>query len=85
MGRVTKFAGPSLGLLMLILFHSISVRGQAENETTPGVPAESPQARNSIRVQSNEVVAPVSVTNSAGEVVLDLSQKDFHIFDNGVE
>jgi VWFA-related protein len=31
------------------------------------------------------VVVPVTVTDKNGELVLDLSQKDFHVFDNGVE
>jgi VWFA-related protein len=41
--------------------------------------------KNQIRVHANEVVAPVSVTDKTGEAVLDLSQKDFHVFDDGVE
>jgi VWFA-related protein len=50
--------------------------------------AQSPQLSQSpekIRTRVNEVIVPVTVTNKAGDLILDLSQKDFHVFDNGVE
>jgi VWFA-related protein len=37
-----------------------------------------------IRVPSNLVETPVTVTDSKGEFVFDLSESDFHILDNGV-
>jgi VWFA-related protein len=36
-------------------------------------------------VQTNEVVAAVTVLNKHGDLVLDLAQSDFHLYDNGVE
>jgi VWFA-related protein len=52
----------------------------------PGVvPEQAPPPKNPIRVQANEVVAPVIVTDKNGEMILSLKQKDFHIFDDGVE
>ena len=33
----------------------------------------------------NEVIVPVTVTDKKGELVLDLAQTDFHVFDKGVE
>jgi hypothetical protein len=42
-------------------------------------------AQKNICVHSNEVVVPVTVLNNRGEQVLDLAQKDFHVFDNGAE
>lgn len=36
-----------------------------------------------IRVQVNEVIVPVTVTDSKGRFVSDLQQKDFEIFDEG--
>jgi VWFA-related protein len=52
----------------------------------PGVqPEQAPPPKNTIRVQANEVVAPVVVTDSTGEMILSLRQKDFHVFDDGVE
>jgi VWFA-related protein len=50
-----------------------------------GVPQPRPAAKGQIRVVTNEVVAAVTVTDPTGEIVLNLSQKDFHIFDDGVE
>jgi len=44
-----------------------------------------PQAKDSIRTHVNEVVVPVTVTDKNGELALDLTQKDFHVFDGGVE
>lgn len=44
-----------------------------------------PTAQNKIRVQTNEVVAAVSVFDKRGNLVLDLVESDFHVFDNGVE
>jgi hypothetical protein len=31
------------------------------------------------------VIVPVTVTDASGEFVLDLSEKDLHVFDDGVE
>jgi VWFA-related protein len=44
-----------------------------------------PLGQKRIRVFTEEVIAPVTVLNSRGELVLDLERKDFHVFDNGVE
>src|SRR5712692_7534201 len=51
----------------------------------PGVPAQQPKVKPEIRVKVDLVNAPVTVTDSSGELVLDLGQGDFRIFDNGVE
>jgi VWFA-related protein len=55
----------------------------------PGVTPEkiptAEQQKNAIRVRVNEVIAPVTVTNHSGEMLLDLSKENFHIFDNGVQ
>lgn len=45
--------------------------------------AQQPQAP--IRVQVNEVVVPVTVTDEKGRFVSDLEQSDFKIFDQGKE
>src|ERR1700733_2241443 len=36
-------------------------------------------------IRTTEVIAPVTVQDRDGELVLDLEQKDFHVFDNGAE
>src|ERR1700733_2661746 len=90
MGRLNKFAF-SLIMLVCTMFQGSFVRGQGPNQTALPIPASTiqtakpPQAKNPIRVQSSEVVVPVSVMDKSGENVLDLTQNDFHVFDNGVE
>jgi VWFA-related protein len=50
-------------------------------------PAEGglPVSQKKIRVSTDEVIVPATVLNERGQLVLDLAQKDFHVFDNGVE
>jgi VWFA-related protein len=49
----------------------------------------SPQAgkksQKPIRVRATEIMAPVTARDRNGELVLNLTQKDFHVFDNGAE
>ena len=54
-------------------------QGQTQQSAKPAAPA------NSIRTQVNEITTPVTVVNKEGEFVLDVPQKDFHVFDNGAE
>ena len=56
-----------------------------DSDGGPAAQDRSPQSQNEIRVYTNEVIAPVTVLDKRGQLVLDLEQKDFHIFDNGVE
>jgi hypothetical protein len=46
---------------------------------------EGRRAGSEIHVYTNEVIAPVTVLDKRGQFVLDLEQKDFRVFDNGVE
>jgi len=43
------------------------------------------QPQQAIRVQVNEVVVPVTVTNDKGKFITDLEQSDFKLFDQGKE
>lgn len=43
------------------------------------------QQKHAIRVRVNEVTAPVTVVDSGGEMVLDLKQDNFRVYDNGAE
>jgi VWFA-related protein len=70
--------GPLLGQA------SVQTTGQTLSQTQSAPPAP-PIDNNPIRVFTNEVVVPVTVTDATGEFVLDLTQQDFHVFDNGVE
>ena len=51
----------------------------------PRAKAAAGQTPARIRTHVNEVIVPVTVTDKKGELVLDLAQTDFHIFDKGVE
>ncbi len=46
---------------------------------------QSELAKQAIRVRVSEVTAPVTVRDASGEMVLDLLQDNFHVFDNGKE
>jgi len=88
MGRRTK-----LGAGRLVLLLAAVPAGFAWAQAPPGPlppkpgvavqqpPKEQPQ----IRVKVELVNTPVTVRDSAGELVLDLAPRDFRIFDNGVE
>jgi VWFA-related protein len=49
----------------------------------PSLQSQDPRAR--IRATVSEVVVPVTVKNGAGELVTDLQQRDFRIFEDGIE
>jgi VWFA-related protein len=50
----------------------------------PGAP-QTPGAQAPIKVSVNEVIVPVTVTDSKGRFVSNLEKRDFHIFDEGKE
>src|ERR1700730_10112596 len=55
-------------------------------QAKPSAPAasEKPSTQpNNIKVQVNEVIVPVTVTDEKGRFVSDLDEKDFRIFDEG--
>jgi VWFA-related protein len=43
------------------------------------------EQEHTIKVRVNEVIVPVTVLNSKGEMIFDLKKDNFHIYDNGVE
>jgi VWFA-related protein len=45
----------------------------------------SPSTKGQIRVVTNEVIVPVTATDRSGDFLLDIPQKEFHVFDDGVE
>ena len=90
MRRMLKLAGWCAAMLIASGMCAFCV--DAQDSGQPGsAPAETESAQNpataqnKIRVQTNEVVAAVSVFDKRGDLVLDLAQSDFHVFDNGVE
>jgi len=63
---------------------NITLRGLVVFSTVVAL-ALAQQPQQPIRVQVNEVVVPVTVTDEKGRFVSDLEQKDFKLFDQGKE
>jgi hypothetical protein len=96
MGVRERAASLCLLVCMLALLCSVPVLGQSCGEDSEAKPISSlaapaspvnhlpnPQAR--FYVRTEEVIVPVTVTDKQGALVLDLPQRDFHVFDNGTE
>lgn len=65
----------------LVLSFGAALGGAGYSHTQSAAPLPKPP----IRVITNDVSVPVTVTDQHGEMVLDLTQNDFHVFDDGVE
>lgn len=79
-------------LLLLALAAAGPSNSNAKRKSNPFAEApagnqsqQAPQANARIRAHVNEVSVPVTVTDKKGELVLDLTRKDFQLFDKGVE
>ena len=80
------------GLLMALMAAATGLQSAAQSSEPGGAqggngaaasdPAPMEQTPG-IRIRSNLVVSPVTVTDSTGEFVYDLSEADFRIFDDG--
>ena len=75
------------GALLLALAALVALRtprafGQGAGQAGPQ-PAPDPRAR--IRTTVSLVIVPVTVKDSRGELVTDLQQNDFRIFEDGIE
>ncbi len=92
MQRITAAARGSfyrLPALVPLALMMLGAAGPAWCQAAPGplhqkAGAPPEQHKNAIRVRVNEVVAPVTVTNQAGQMILDLSKDNFRVYDNGV-
>ncbi len=69
--------------LFLLLLSACGIWAQAAPAQAPAASQQPSGAP--IRVQVNEVIVPVTVTDEKGKFVSDLEQKDFKIFDEGKE
>ncbi|HEX2714039.1 MAG TPA: VWA domain-containing protein [Candidatus Acidoferrales bacterium] len=84
---------PRRGKLATLLWAALLAAGSSRAQAPPGrlppkpgVPIQQPQERPpTIRVKVELVNTPVTVRDSTGELVLDLAQRDFRVFDNGAE
>jgi VWFA-related protein len=78
----------NVAMLLVLLFTGASF-AQAPPGPLPPKPGTkvqpAPPEKAQIKVRVNLVSAPVTVRDKSGEMVMDLEQKDFHVFDNGVE
>lgn len=75
--RQAEMAAGSAAVLVLVAGLLVPcLRAQTKPSAQP--------SKNQIRVVTNEISVPVTVTDKTGEFVLDLEQKDFHVYDDGV-
>ena len=90
--RSTKIASAALFLVSLVLLSGpawcqeappgpIHPRADAPPEQIPAAELQ----KRAIRSRVVEVIAPVSVLDPKGEMILSLTKENFHIYDNGVE
>ena len=70
-------------LLCIALFLPLSAQSPAPGEKDQNPAPQNASQSPSIRVQVNEVIVPVTVTDEKGRFVSDLDQKDFTIFEEG--
>jgi VWFA-related protein len=82
MRNLAKFA-LALGSLSLAVAPAFAQSNSGPANSAPPAPAD--QAPAKIVVQTQEVTTPVTVKDSHGELVLDLTAKNFRVFDNKVE
>jgi VWFA-related protein len=61
--------------------------GDAQNQTNPAKPqpSESVDDDEVVTINASEVLLPVTVRDSSGALVTDLSRKDFRVFEDGRE
>ncbi len=74
-------------LALACLGACLTAAAQTATRPMPAPPAgqAQPPARAPIRVRVEVVSTPVVVHNSKGELLFDLSRRDFRVFDNGLE
>jgi hypothetical protein len=79
MGRLIKLGG--LRGVIGVCIAALRFYVQAQTATATGAA----QTQNKIQVHTEEVIAPVIVLDKRDGPVLNLAQKDYHVFENGVE
>ncbi len=73
----------ALALAVFSAFRAPSASGQGNAPPPPSL--RTPDSSGRIRTTVSLVVVPVTVKNSQGELVTDLQQNDFRVFEDGVE
>src|SRR5215472_11285142 len=69
--------------LLLLTASASPTRAQAHQSTQQQESNATQEPK--LRTQVNEVTTPVTVTDKKGNFILDIPEKDFRVFDNGVE
>ena len=95
MRRPISMVGYGVVLLTLVLSMPNTPRQTGPAQTALPLPNSSQQKSaqqqsnaaptSKIRTQVNEITTPVTIVDRKGNFVLDVPEKDFHVFDNGVE
>src|ERR1700730_13397487 len=78
-------SGTRLMLNRLLVLFLLAAPLCAQSPRPPATPAAASDAQTKIRVHSELVILPVTVKNQIGELVPDLEQSDFRVFDENVE
>ena len=83
---------PVASFVLLVSLLSLITPAQTSTQTRPrrvavtkDVPVEEVSAGDVVRINTTLVTVPVSVLDRQGRFIPDLQQKDFHVFENGVE
>jgi|CZKS01.1.fsa_nt_gi VWFA-related protein len=71
--------------VLLSGFVAITLFAQSQAPASQPPATQPPQEPPPIKVQVNEVIVPITVTDDKGRFVSDLDQKDFQIMDEGKE
>ncbi|HKW88177.1 MAG TPA: VWA domain-containing protein [Candidatus Acidoferrales bacterium] len=80
-GVVAMILGCSPLLAQSVPAGPIHPKQDAQQQKKPPLPV--PPQRQTVIVRSRLVTLPVAIANSSGEPVLNLTQKDFEVFDDG--
>jgi VWFA-related protein len=85
---MTRIAGTSIALLLVLALAGVPVHGQAPSGPIPPKPGaavqQAPKDMPKVKVRVALVNAPVTVRDAHGEMVHNLEAQDFQITDNGV-
>src|SRR6185437_7698092 len=76
---ISVYLGASF--LLIVSARSTGAKERQSSQQQQSKAAQEPK----IRTPVNEITTPVAVTDKKGRFLLDIPEKEFHVFDNGVE
>src|SRR5689334_12176234 len=89
--KILRFTIRLLLVALLLIASSLwSLKGstgssRSGNGSQAEKTAASDEQGQAIKVHVNEVIVPVTIVDSQGGMILDLTKEKFHVFDNGAE